>query len=209
MLVNGNSGHTTAQMMQSKLLIGTSALLFREVGEFSLIIVDEQQKLSSTQRSKLCTGETSVIEVSATPIPRSMALAEFGAVRIECITQCHAIKTIDTRIMEKHQARELMQMVYRTVNAGAKVLVVCPKREADDKDDDLPDAETIAMQLEQFFPGKVSVAHAGLSEEGNAKALNDISSGITSIIVSTVVIEVGITIPKLELATFIMLNGLA
>jgi ATP-dependent DNA helicase RecG len=200
LLVNGNSDHTEAEMSQSKLLIGTSALLFRQVGEFSLVVVDEQQKMSSTQRSQLCSGDTSVIEVSATPIPRSLALAEFGAVNIECITHCHAVKTIDTRIMEKHQARELMQMMYRTVNAGAKVLVVCAKREADDKEDDLPDAQTVARQLERYFPRNVSLAHAGLSDEDNAKALQDIVAGTTNIIVSTVVIEVGITIPKLEMA---------
>lgn len=200
LLVNGSSDHTVEQMEQSNMLIGTSALLFRNVGEFSLVIVDEQQKLSSTQRKQLCSEQTSLIEVSATPIPRSLALAEFGAVRIECITQCHAKKTIDTLIKAKHQAKELMHMVYQTINAGAKVLVVCAKREAGEKEDDLPDAETIAMHLERYFPGNVSLAHAGLSEEENAKALNDIATGITSIIVSTVVIEVGITIPKLEMA---------
>lgn len=203
LLINTDSKHSETEMHSNKMLIGTSALLFRSVGSFELVVIDEQQKMSSSQRQQLVGVNTSVIEVSATPIPRTLALAQYGAVKIEYITQCHVEKTIDTLILEEHHTDYLNQLVIDTVRKGQKVLIVCPKRDGSNDDKDLPDAESVASFFNTLLPGAVGLAHSGLSEDENSKAISDIKLGITSVLVSTVIVEVGITIPNLTVAVVI------
>ena len=81
------SDETDAQkILNAKVLIGTSALLFREVGQIHLAIFDESQKMGMAHQDQLVSDITHKISVSATPIPRTMALATYGAVTIKRIS---------------------------------------------------------------------------------------------------------------------------
>ena len=183
---------------KANIIIGTSALLHRNMGELALVICDEQQKMATGQREQLRGKHTHLIEVSATPIPRTMALATYGAIKVFKITKCHAEKTIHTRVFHKKDNAQMMKGVMDTINSGMKVLVVCPKRENNpDKEDGLMSAQELANKFEPFAPGRVVLSHAGLSAEENEKAIKDIKEGGASILISTTVTEVGMTIPNL------------
>lgn len=182
-----------------EIIIGTTALLHRDMGKLDLVVCDEQQKMATGQREQLRGKHTHLIEVSATPIPRTMALAIYGAVKIFKITKCHAQKTIITKVWHKADNAIMMLNVMNTVHSGKKVLIVCPKRETEEGDEDgLVSAQALAAKFERFAPGRVVLSHAGLSADKNEQAIKAIKNGDASILISTTVVEVGITIANLE-----------
>jgi len=188
--------------LDHQLLVGTTAMLFREVGEFDLCIIDEQQKLSVEQREALSRGKSHMLEVSATPIPRSMALATHGAVETLTIRNAHVPKSIRTIITRKAQARLMLNHVQETISRGEKVFIMCPRRDgSSDDNSSLASVIEVAQKFERHFPGMVRIAHSGLSDEENQKALTEMkdASGNARILVATSLIEVGITIKGLSL----------
>jgi ATP-dependent DNA helicase RecG len=181
-------------------LIGTSALLHRELGDkgFDYVVVDEEQKLSVDFKFKLMKPTSHQLIASATPIPRTTALAEHGGVEILRLKQCHVKKNIITKIIEKKENKALMNDVMGIVKRGGKVLVVCPKREDDEQSSsELISADDVAKKFENFAPGLVRLSHGGMSSEDNQQALEDVKNGVARILISTTVVEVGINIPDL------------
>ena len=194
-IVLGSSDDAT---FSNNVLIGTTALLFRSVGEFDLIICDEQQKLSRGQREQLRGSRTHMIDVSATPLPRTLALSLYGAVEIYKLRHCHVNKTIYTKIWEADERKIMFGEIMKTVQNNKRVLVVCPKREETENDiTGLRSAEDVARKFEAYCPNKVGLAHSGLTSEENNRAIDDIKSGKTQILVSTSIVETGLTIPDL------------
>jgi ATP-dependent DNA helicase RecG len=195
-IVLGSSNDTT---FSNNVLIGTTALLFRSVGEFSLVICDEQQKLSRGQREQLRGSRTHMIDVSATPLPRTLALSLYGAVDIYRLRHSHVEKTIYTRIWESDERKHMFSEVMKSVYNGNRVLVVCPKKEDTERDfTGLRTAEDVARKFELVCPNNVGLAHSGLSSEEINQAIDDIKSGKIQILVSTSIVEVGLTIPLLN-----------
>jgi ATP-dependent DNA helicase RecG len=197
-LVLGSCKETETHI--GNVVIGTTAILFREVGKFDLLICDEQQKLSTSQRAQLKGQGCHYLDVSATPIPRTMAIASFGATECFTLTKCHVEKNIITKIVDVAHKRAMFHHVMQSVENGKKVLVVCPRRMSDETDKNgLPSVMEVAHKFESYCPGRVSLAHAGMSAAENKAAIADIKSGKSSILISTTYIEVGITIPSLEI----------
>jgi len=183
------------------ILIGTTAMLFRHVGNFDLCITDEQQKLSVEQREQLMGDNAHSIEVSATPIPRTIALATHGAVDTLTIRSCHVKKQISTAIYRKPDSQILFDMLMDSIKNGGKALVICPKRDGYEQGRArLVSAEEVAQKFEKHLPGLVRVAHSGLSEDENAAAIQDMKQGTAKLLVSTSLIEVGVTIKGLNFA---------
>lgn len=189
-----------------QLLIGTTALNFRECGDFTLVICDEQQKLSIEQREQLTKGIAHTLEVSATPIPRSMALATHGAVETLIIKSGHVKKQIVTHIARKQDARAMFLELKKRLAEGGKALIVCPKRLSENGDfGGLHAAEDVAGKVGKALPGVgIRVAHSGLSSEENEQAIADVKEGRASVLVSTSLVEVGLTIKGLN---FCMVYG--
>lgn len=182
--------------LSDQLLVGTTSLLFTEMMPVDLLIVDEAQKFSREQREKIPTSH--LLESSATPIPRTAALAQFGAVDVLTLRKAHTPKEIVTAIYHKEDADRLMLSVENTLKHNAKVLVVCPKRDGTNKQDNgLYSAEQIAYALDMQFPGQVRMMHSGLSSEENERVLSEFKNNI-DIMVSTSKIEVGVTVPNLR-----------
>ena len=186
-------------------LIGTTALLFRQCGQFDLVITDEEQKLSVEQKTAMASPTSHQMVLSATPIPRTQALAAHGAIDTIMLTKCHAQKVIHSRIVRADGARSMSLAVMRMAQSGeGQILVVCPRKDdggaeaADDDGDALPSVEDIASSWERYLPGRVRYAHSGMPPEHNNAALTDMKEGRADLLVSTTVVEVGITIPALR-----------
>ena len=195
------SGSNTdaGDLSQARLLVGTQALLFRDIGTIDLLIVDEQQKFSRQQREEMLTEGTHLLEVSATCIPRSQALLRFGAISMSRLHQGHVQKTITTRIWRSTERPMAMSDIRDTIDQGGKVIVVYPKRVTDDTSSVLlPSADEAFHQWNRLFPDLVRLAHGGLDEEENAVAIRDMVEGAGAILISTSLIEVGINIPNLR-----------
>lgn len=202
LFVSADDGLGT-EVLGAKVLIGTTALLFRDVGKFSLVVFDESQKLGVAQQQQLLTEHTHSISVSATPIPRTLALSQYGAVNIAKITKCHVEKTIFTRVMKKEQYDQLINEVLWCVNSlGKQALIVCTRKEDGEDDDEsaLISVEQMAAEFENRLPGLVAVSHGGLQAHENELALNSMRDGSKRVLVATTVVEVGVTLPELSYA---------
>ena len=183
----------------ANVLIGTTSLIHKALPRLDLLIVDEQQKLGFSQREALRATDTHCIEVSATPIPRSFALAIYGHRDILTLRGCHVEKQIVTRLRHADQRRPMFLEMMDDVRRGDKVLVICPQRAINpDSNVKLKSAEEISDKFRAYCPGKVALAHAGLSDEENKAAISDFRAGLKPILVSTVMVEVGMTIPSLQ-----------
>ena len=198
-LVTGDSDVENPALHQpgGQLVIGTTAMLFRELGEFDLIVVDEQHKFGTQQRMKLLQGRAHLIEASATPIPRSVALAKLGVMKVWRLTAGHANKKIDSHILlGREQAKAMMARVHRAVQEGEQALIVYALKADTESQLDMVSAEKAFALWEKRYPGQVRLVHSGLSNEQKVAALDDMKQGRASILVATSVIEVGVTIPK-------------
>lgn len=207
-LVTGSSEIDDAELKKASVLIGTTAMLFRDIGQIQLCVIDEQQKLSTEQREQLCSVDTHRIAVSATPIPRTTALATYGAVKVEKITHCHAQKTIHTRVFNASDYGTLVGEILWTIHsAGSQALIVCSRKEEGSTDarsqqesdePELLSVERVYAEYDALLPGLVALSHGGLTQEQNQQALDSIRSGEKRVLVATSVVEIGVTLPSLS-----------
>lgn len=203
-LVTG--GRPTDEALKARLVIGTTALLHRAAGDYDLLIVDEQHKFSRAQREQLRTRGTHLLEVSATCIPRSQALVEYGVVAMSRLRGSAIRKRLRTRFWRQDERPGLFAEVQTSIATGHQVLVVYPRRDRDEPDEanteasaaGLPSVEEAYAPWERRFPGQVRLAHGGMSDEAIAEAIGALRAGQASILVATTVVEVGINLPALR-----------
>lgn len=189
---------TTATGAETSIAIGTTALLNREAGEFDLLICDEQQKLGAEQRRRLRTGRSHLLEVTATAIPRTMALANFGMIETAHLRQGHARKAIRTCLWERRQMRELFEGLRATIESGARILVVYPAIAKAKGAKALRSIEHSIGKWEEAFPGKVRVINGRMPTDEKAANLEAMRKGDAQIGICTSAIEVGINIPDMR-----------
>lgn len=192
------TGDTRATGAEAVVAIGTTALLSRPAGDFDLLVCDEQQKLGADQRRQLRIGTAHLLEVTATAIPRTMALATFGMIETVHLREGHAKKNIQTRLWQVTQMRELFNGVRRTIDQGGRILVVYPAITKSKGAKTLRSIEDAIDKWEKAFPGMVRVINGQLKPDEKAANLGDLTSGTARIGICTSVIEVGINIPVMR-----------
>lgn len=182
-----------------QIIIGTTALLHRRFHNApDLLVVDEQHKYSREQREQLMSPHTHLLEVSATPIPRTQALLRYGILNISKLSQRHNKSQITTRIWSSKNTIDLSKSLYATLNKGLQLLVVYPKRGKDPSGNlDLKDIHTAYEGWEKKFPGRVRMAHGAMTDNEKKRVLDAMASRQADILIATTVIEVGIDLPDL------------
>lgn len=192
----------------ASILVGTTALLHRELPwKPDLVVVDEQQKFSREQREQMIAPDTNLLESTATCIPRSMALARYGVVKVSKLTECHAKKTIHTRVWHRNQWPELYARAMDTLKSGSQLLLVYPLRDSEDREKEeqedkqrppMRSAAEVFAQWDKRFPGQVRLLHGQMSDADKDAALADMREGKASVLCATTVVEVGVTLPLLR-----------
>lgn len=191
---------------QLDLIIGTHALFSDDVeySDLALVITDEQHRFGVNQRSSLISksAKPHVLVMSATPIPRTLALIIYGDLDISVINEMPpGRQRVDTFAVTESYRTRLYAFIRKLVTEGRQVFVVCPMIE---ENDELPpgmkSAQEHAAELQQYFPDlRIACVHGKLK----AKQKNDIMSafvdGSIDILVSTTVIEVGVDVPNAAL----------
>lgn len=122
------------------------------------------------------------------------------------IRGAHSNKVIHKKMLEPQQFNHAMTTLTWIVQHGYKAVVICPKREVTGREQLIEDrysTTNIASWLSSIFPGKVRMAHGGQDGSENDDAIHDMKLGEGSVLVSTTVVETGITIPKLHYALII------
>ncbi|WP_415912673.1 helicase-related protein [Neptuniibacter sp. QD37_11] len=116
------------------IVIGTSAVhgWMKKAGAghvFDFVIVDEQQKMSVSQVNDLCSDYTNLLEATATPVPRTMALAAFGNKKIFSLKECPVKKDIRSVLLTQKSREKIQQKIIETVKNGDKAAIIYPSRE--------------------------------------------------------------------------------
>ena len=201
----------------SRVLVGTTALNFRVPSDYrvDLLLIDEQQKMSVNQRLHLAGPHTNVLEASATPLPRSLALIKFGGMPISTLHQAYTTKTINTAIIHNDldSRRQLFQQVKTTISAGYQVLIIYPLAEEAEIDDEAADAVNLkndrksaegAFALwDKHYPGRVRFAHGKQKSDEKIANIGALNKGEAEILCSTTVVEVGLNVPRLRLCVIV------
>ncbi|MCL1828478.1 MAG: ATP-dependent DNA helicase RecG [Oscillospiraceae bacterium] len=188
------------------LVVGTHALLSEDAifPSLGLVITDEQHRFGVGQRGALSgKGQNPhVLVMSATPIPRTLALVIYGDLDVSVLDEMppgrKAVKTFT--INEELRAR-LYGFVRKLVSQGRQVFAVCPAvEENEDAEIELRSAEEHARELKKEFPDlAVACVHGRMKPKDKDAVMAAFSSGEIDILVSTTVIEVGIDVPNAAL----------
>lgn len=181
-------------------IIGTHAL-FQESVEFKnlgLVIIDEQHRFGVHDRLRLTRkGETpDLLVMTATPIPRTLALTAYGDLDISKLDEKPAgRKPIETRILPMQRLDNVTDAVARTIEQGNQVYWVCPLVEDSDLID-LSSAEERHRALSAHFGSRVGLVHGRLSAQDKDLMTEKFKNGELDVLVATTVIEVGVDAPN-------------
>lgn len=192
------------------ILVGTHSLLNEEVffKNLGLVIIDEQHRFGVKQRSSLIEKQSGVnlLVMSATPIPRSLALILYGEMDISEIRELpEGRQKIDTFTFSKNQFSTVNDFVLKELQKGRQIYYVCPLVEKSEKLD-LTSATQLYKMLTPVFPdSKIELITGKTDEENKNRIMNEFYNGEINILVSTTVIEVGIDVPNAS--TMIIVNA--
>jgi ATP-dependent DNA helicase RecG len=194
--------HSTLQSGELPLLVGTHALIEDPVqfDRLGLVVIDEQHRFGVQQRARLTQkGENPhVLTMTATPIPRTMALTLHGDLDVSQIDELPpGRKAIQTTIVTPKQRQEVYDLCRREIAQGRQVYVVLPLVEESEKLD-LKSAITAYEDLQtNVFPEyQVGLLHGKLTSAQKDAAINAFRDNVTQILVSTTVVEVGVDVPN-------------
>ena len=184
---------------QIDVLVGTHAVIQPDVKfwKLGLVITDEQHRFGVNQRSLLTEkGENpNVLVMTATPIPRTLAVILFGDLDISVIDTLPAgRKPIRTFLRYDDSRRKVYDFLETQVKKGRQCYVVAPLIEESEKLD-CRSAEEIYEEVKAHYPAlRVGLVHGGMRQEEKDKIMESFAAGDIDILVSTVVIEVGIDV---------------
>jgi ATP-dependent DNA helicase RecG len=186
---------------RARLVVGTHALLEASV-EFhrlGLVVVDEQHRFGVLQRASLIAKGTrpDVLVMTATPIPRTLALAFYGDLDQSKITELPPGRTpVETRLFGESQRKKVLDAVRAELEAGRQAYVVYPLVEESEKTD-LADATSGAAKLARALaPHRVGLLHGRMKGAEKQAVMEAFRRGELAVLVATTVIEVGVDVPN-------------
>ena len=182
------------------LAVGTHALFQESVRfrDLALAVVDEQHRFGVHQRLLLgAKGEaTDVLVMTATPIPRTLLLTQWGEVAVSRLTGKPAGRQrVRTTLHSLAALEEVTAAIERALAAGASIYWVCPLL-AESEAGDLAAAEARFAVLRARFGAGVGLAHGRQEPAARAAALEEFAAGRIRILVATTVVEVGVDVPQ-------------
>jgi ATP-dependent DNA helicase RecG len=182
------------------ILVGTHALFSEDVtfNDLGLAVVDEQHRFGVHQRMQLQSKgrPADVLVMTATPIPRTLALTAYGDMDVSRITgRPPGRKPVETRVMNANRMDDLIAHLRLALDAGARAYWVCPLVEESEKID-LAAAEDRAVMLRQALGLKAGLVHGKMKAAERDAAMAAFKAGETQLLVATTVIEVGVDVPE-------------
>jgi ATP-dependent DNA helicase RecG len=183
-------------------VVGTHALFSRDVEykNLRLVVVDEQHRFGVTQRQAIMVkgDHPNLLMMSATPIPRTLALTVFGDLDVSVIPDLPpGRKPVKTHLAKESNEQKVYDFVARELAAGRQAYFVYPLIEANDNNS-LKDAESMAESLaKKIFPKyPVALIHSRLDEEEKRQKMEAFRQGEIRILAATSVVEVGVDVPN-------------
>jgi len=212
LLTHNNKIKNKEDILNADIIIGTHALIQSgvEFNNLALVIVDEQHRFGVKQRQKLVdfnkkNEENKItphfLSMTATPIPRSLALAIYGDLDISVINELPTNrKKIITKLITEGKRKLAYDFIREQIKTGRQVFVVCPLIDESDK----LGVKSVKQEHEkldkEIFPElSVGLLHGKLKNKDKEAVMNDFLNNKIQILVSTSVIEVGVDVPNASL----------
>ncbi len=184
---------------ETQVLIGTHSLLNDELvyNNLGLVITDEQHRFGVNQRQTLQEKgkDVDVLYMSATPIPRTLALTIYGDMDItEIRTKPGGRKEIITKIFKNSELKNVLEKMLNEIKAGHQIYVVAPLIE--DEEDEKMNVNSLKDKFDVAFNGMVptGLLHGKMKPNQKDEVMNSFKNGDTKILISTTVIEVGVDV---------------
>ncbi|KKS05224.1 MAG: ATP-dependent DNA helicase RecG [Candidatus Nomurabacteria bacterium GW2011_GWA2_41_25] len=202
------------------ILIGTHALIQKTVKfkNLALVVIDEQHRFGTAQRRKLVRKDTKgnisaphLLSMTATPIPRTLALTIYGDLDLSLLDEMPAgRKQIITEIITPNKRPETYEKIRQELKNGRQLYVICPRIFEPDPEKELAlnvksaVAEAKILKQGVFREYEIGVLHSKMSKEKKEKVMADFTLGKINILCATSVVEVGVNVPN---ATVIIIEG--
>ncbi len=198
------------------IVIGTHALISKsiEFEDLGLVIIDEQHRFGTNQRMKLAKKEGHAphyLSMTATPIPRTLALTIYGDLDLSIIDQMPAgRKKVITEIISPAKRASAYETIHKELKQGRQVYVICPRiDEPDPNKEQAVIAKSVLSEAKrlkkEIFPTyRIGIMHSKMTKQKKEDIMQEFKDHEIDILVSTSVIEVGVNIPN---ATSIIIEG--
>ncbi|MFL5318301.1 MAG: ATP-dependent DNA helicase RecG [Myxococcaceae bacterium] len=186
---------------KTRFAVGTHALITGQVefDKLGLVVIDEQHRFGVIQRHALMAKgiRPDVLVMTATPIPRTLAMTMYGDLEVSLIDELPPGRTpISTKVFIEKQRPRVYELILKELDKGHQAYVVYPLVEESEKID-LADATRGASQIQAAFPNhRVGLLHGRMSPEEKDDVMADFREGRTHILVCTTVVEVGVDVPN-------------
>lgn len=185
------------------LVIGTHTLFQKEV-EFkrlALAVTDEQHRFGVAQRSVFQEkgAHADVLVMTATPIPRTLAMTLYGDLDISVIDEMPpGRKTVETYAVDYGKETRALNFIKKELDQGRQAYIVCPLVEESEKMEGLESAVQLAERLseKEFRYYEVGLLHGQMKPKEKAALMRAFADGVIQVLVATTVIEVGINVPN-------------
>ncbi len=197
------------------ILIGTHSLIQENVKfkNLALAIIDEQHRFGVEQRAKLAKQSgffPHLLSMSATPIPRTLALTIYGDLDLSILDEMpKGRRKVITKAVSPLERQKVFEFIRKQVKKGRQVFFICPRIEPRENLETLAEIKAVKKEYEKLskkiFPDlRVSMLHGRMKTREKEKIMKDFKEGKIDILVSTSVVEVGIDVPN---ATIMVIEG--
>ena len=193
------------------IIIGTHALIQERVvyDNLALVITDEQHRFGVKQREKLADkgNEPHILVMSATPIPRTLAVILYGDLDISIVNELPADRLpIKNCVVDEDYRLTAYKFILDEVNKGHQAYIICPMVEKSEENDELSDVISYTEELKELIGdrARIKYIHGKMKNDEKNEIMEEFSDGRVDILVSTTVVEVGVNVPN---ATVMMIEN--
>lgn len=197
-----------------QILVGTHAVLQKEVSfnKLGLAIIDEQHRFGVAQRSFMLRQESfaeltpHLLSMSATPIPRTLALSFYGNLKISTLTTIPTgVKQIGTTVAKEEHRAQIYKKLKAAIDSGSQAFIVTPRVEENEMSSlKSVKEEFVRLQRDVFAKTPMGLLYGSMKGVDKEEAMVKFNKGETKILVATSVIEIGIDVPA---ANFMIIEG--
>ncbi len=192
------------------ILVGTHAIFQEKVGyrNLGLAVIDEQHRFGVSQRlllSAKAERPPHLLVMTATPIPRTLTLTQYGEMDVSRIDEMPPGRTsVETRVVSEERLTEVVDGLGRHIAAGGQAYWVCPLVEESEKSDAAAAEDRARVLTARFGADKVGLVHGRMKGPEKDVVMSRFAAGELAVLVATTVIEVGVDVPN---STLMIVEG--
>jgi ATP-dependent DNA helicase RecG len=200
------SKNSKKDIEESNLIISTHSILFQEkslIKKLGLVIIDEEHRFGVEQRKQLIEYSSGVsfrphlLNLTATPIPRSVALSLFGQMDVSIIEKPADRLPVKTFVVPTSKKPDSISWLKEKLKEGGQIFWICPLIEESESEDPMVSVKQLYQEVKEIFNEfNVDFLHGKIKSKDKDRILDNFKNNQTQILISTTVIEVGIDIPN-------------